>query len=447
MSKFNFDYQSYLKTFSWRTQEEVSNKDYIKSAPAYTTPNNSRINYKLGNYDLETKANRDFIKESSRFFYHKMMEEDEWVNEKYTDVELIEDETEKANVIKKKAIYDSIDTTTIPGFTPLDQAIFLFYSLLEEDQQVNGGANSGNVCNMATSQMVQKIGAINMTDSMLYDPILEEFENTPQPPNAPKPFKGNYLKTLNKLALIENLGSEFKVEKEVEEKISIIGDIPAVRKMNSYSQVVDADLYQFGMPDFNLKFAQKDLMCNLKVEKTDHKQKIICMIDSSSSMTEGLKHEWLATILLDRLRYAAKEEAELFILTYRGTVEKSWHVFDKKSAMSFWRTYDYYTASCTTEVGKCINYVDEQVKSGDFMGMGVDLSQENPEILVIGDGNDGIDKSFEYKTNTITLMDRINKDLKKLCLKTGGKYIHLDDEGMQEFTKNGTKIRKFKRTK
>jgi hypothetical protein len=164
-------------------------------------------------------------------------------------------------------------------------------------------------------------------------------------------------------------------------------------------------------------------------------------------MTEGLKHEWLATILLDRLRYAAKEEAELFILTYRGTVEKSWHVFDKKSAMSFWRTYDYYTASCTTEVGKCINYVDEQVKSGDFMGMGVDLSQENPEILVIGDGNDGIDKSFEYKTNTITLMDRINKDLKKLCLKTGGKYIHLDDEGMQEFTKNGTKIRKFKRTK
>jgi hypothetical protein len=282
MSKFNFDYQAYLKTFSWRTQEEVSNKDYIKSAPAYTTPNNSRINYKLGNYDLETKANRDFIKESSRFFYHKMMEDDEWVNEKYTDVELIEDETEKANVIKKKAIYDSIDTTTIPGFTPLDQAIFLFYSLLEEDQQVNGGANSGNVCNMATSQMVQKIGAINMTDSMLYDPILEEFENTPQPPDAPKPFKGNYLKTLNKLALIENLGSEFKVEKEVEEKISIIGDIPAIRKMNSYSQVVDADLYQFGMPDFNLKFAQKDLMCNLKVEKTDHKQKIIVLVDSSA---------------------------------------------------------------------------------------------------------------------------------------------------------------------
>ena len=75
MSKFNFDYQAYLKTFSWRTQEEVSNKEYIKSAPAYTTPNNSRINYKLGNYDLETKANRDFIKESSRFFYHKMMED------------------------------------------------------------------------------------------------------------------------------------------------------------------------------------------------------------------------------------------------------------------------------------------------------------------------------------------------------------------------------------
>lgn len=59
---------------------------------------------------------------------------------------------------------------------------------------------------------------------------------------------------------------------------------------------------------------------------------------------------------------------------------------------------------------------------------------------------DNIDRDFEYKTNTITLMDRINKDLKRLCLKTGGKYIHLDDEGMQEFnSKNERKVRKFKR--
>ena len=62
MSNFKFDYTSYLKTFSWKSQEEVSNNDYIKSAPAYTTPNNSRINYKLGNYYLETKSNRDLIK-------------------------------------------------------------------------------------------------------------------------------------------------------------------------------------------------------------------------------------------------------------------------------------------------------------------------------------------------------------------------------------------------
>lgn len=383
---FRFDYQAYLKTFSWKAKEEVNNKDYIKSAPAYTSPNNSRINYRLGNYDLETKSNRDFIKESSRFFYHKMMEEENWVNKRYEDVDLITDEAEKNSVLKKKAIYDTLDTASIPGFTPLDQAVFLFYTLLEEDNRTNGGANSGNICNMDTSQMVQKIGAINMTDSLLYDPTLEEFEDTPQPKNAPKPFKGNYLKTLNKLALIENLGSEFKIEKEVEEKISIVGDIPAIRKMDSYSQVVDADLYQFAMPDFGLKFVKKDLMCNLKVEKTEHKQKIICMVDSSDSMQDNYKQEWLATILLDRLRYAAREEAELFILTYRVNVEKSWHVFDKKSALDFWRTYDYYTDSCTTEVGKCINYVDQQVKNGDFMGMGVDLSQENPEILVIGDG-------------------------------------------------------------
>jgi hypothetical protein len=58
---------------------------------------------------------------------------------------------------------------------------------------------------------------------------------------------------------------------------------------------------------------------------------------------------------------------------------------------------------------------------------------------------DRVDLSFEYKTNTITLMDRINEDLKRLCLKTGGKYIHIDDEGLQEFTKNESKTRKFKR--
>lgn len=52
---------------------------------------------------------------------------------------------------------------------------------------------------------------------------------------------------------------------------------------------------------------------------------------------------------------------------------------------------------------------------------------------------DTIKKEFQYKTNAITLVDKQNKELKDACIKSGGIYIHIDDEYLLECRKNNTK--------
>ncbi len=57
----------------------------------------------------------------------------------------------------------------------------------------------------------------------------------------------------------------------------------------------------------------------------------------------------------------------------------------------------------------------------------VDLSKDQPEILVINDGQDTVKvNNLSWKTNAITLYDGANSELKNLCEKTEGKYVAID---------------------
>lgn len=55
-----------------------------------------------------------------------------------------------------------------------------------------------------------------------------------------------------------------------------------------------------------------------------------------------------------------------------------------------------------------------------------------------------ITQGFPYKTNAITLMEGVNKDLKNLCLQNNGKYIYISSTNISEFTRKESKITKFK---
>ena len=104
------------------------------------------------------------------------------------------------------------------------------------------------------------------------------------------------------------------------------------------------------------------------------------------------------------------------------------HIHDTQSALEFWKNFQTRPNGGGTDIGTIINYVKAQISSRRLHNLNIDLSQEQPEILIVNDGKDDIhtDK-FTYKTNALTLMQE-NDQLKDLCLKNGGKYVHITPE-------------------
>lgn len=59
---------------------------------------------------------------------------------------------------------------------------------------------------------------------------------------------------------------------------------------------------------------------------------------------------------------------------------------------------------------------------------------------------DSCNDLVDYKTNVITLVDSENEGLKKLAFHSGGRYIHIDEDALYQYTKDGNKtITKFKK--
>lgn len=59
---------------------------------------------------------------------------------------------------------------------------------------------------------------------------------------------------------------------------------------------------------------------------------------------------------------------------------------------------------------------------------------------------DRCNETVKYKTNVITLVDSENEGLKKLALHSEGRYIHIEEDALYQYTKDGNKkVTKFSR--
>ena len=111
---------------------------------------------------------------------------------------------------------------------------------------------------------------------------------------------------MNNLSLVGQFGSEFKVEKEISEKIVANSDQYSKLIMRDYSQFFMMDLYQKMFPNFATKFLTKDLTVNVPVDRKEQIQKIIILLDFSGSMDSYDKQVWVNAILIDRFKYVMK---------------------------------------------------------------------------------------------------------------------------------------------
>ena len=393
-------------SFSWG---DTDNNDdlFVKDPVNYLTPTTSEIRKKV---HAPKQTSVDTIKELARVCYFKMIDDRDFVAEQFVDSE---DEEHKA----RKALYDSIFEQYIPGFTPLEQAISIFLKMKSGKEYSDNGEIDDD------EELDMKKG-LDFDRQLYSDPHINEQLDLNDLSRDRK------MEIMNHLSLVGQFGSEFKVEKEISEKIVANSDEYSTMIMRDYSQIHMMNLMQKVYPNFRSKFLTKDLTVSVPVDRKEQIQKIIIILDYSGSMDYDAKQIWVNAILIDRFKYVMKGEAEVFFSYFVDSVDdlNFQHIKDREDVIKFWQTFSNDPNGGMTEVGDMVEHISNEISSGKLCNLDVNLSEEKPEILVINDGQDDIGTDrFPYKVNAVSLMSFSN-ELKDLCLNTGGKQIEVTED-------------------
>ena len=398
-------------SYSWDYGSSDNNDDlFVKDPINYLTPTAAEIRKKV---HAPKQTSIDTIKELARICYFKMIDEKEYIAEKYADYDSLSD-GDKNSYQQKKALYDSIFEQYIPGFSPLEQAVSIYLKLKSQTEKQDKQDGDDDDVDLAKP--------LDFDRTIYSDPTINEQLELNEL------SKDRKMEIMNHLSLVGQFGSEFKVEKEISEKIVANSDQYSTMIMRDYSQIHMMNLMQKVYPNFRSKFLTKDLTVNVPVDRKEQIQKIIILLDYSGSMNEDEKQVWVNAILIDRFRYVMKGEAEVFFsyFVYNTDQLEFQHIKNREDVIKFWQTFSNEPNGGGTDIGGIVQYVaDEVMHSRRLHNLDVDLSEEKPEILIINDGQDSVGSdAFPYKVNAVSLME-FSDELKDLCLATEGKQIQV----------------------
>lgn len=397
-------------SFSWGGDKDNNDDLFVKDPVTYLTPTTSEIRKKV---HAPKQTSVDTIKELARVCYFKMIDERDFVAEQFVNSEDHEHQI-------RKALYDSIFEQFIPGFTPLEQAISIYLKMKSGKEY---GERDEDDEDDDDEELDMKKG-LDFDRQLYSDPDINDQLDLNDLSKERK------MEIMNHLSLVGQFGSEFKVEKEISEKIVANSDEYSTMIMRDYSQIHMMNLCQKVYPNFRTKFLTKDLTVNVPVDRKEQIQKIIIILDYSGSMDYNEKQIWVNAILIDRFKYVMKGEAEVFFSYFVHDTDdlQFQHIQNREDVINFWQTFSNSPNGGGTAVGDMVEYISDQIQLGRLHNLDIDLSEERPEILVINDGQDSIGTNeFPYKVNAVSLLEFSN-ELKDLCLATGGKQIEITDD-------------------
>lgn len=391
-------------SFNWNSyysySKDTDNNLFVKEPENYLTPTNEQIKAKVNVYKDESLIT---IKEAARVCYFKMLDDRDYINPDHN--------VGSSTYDQKKALYDSIYETYIPGNTPLDQAIAIYWKQMD------------------TIAWNNRVPESKRRSSHTVDFKREDYADA----SVNHQLDDNYLSRrykmdiLNKISILGDLGNQFKVEKEVGEYEVDYSESQSMRTMKSFEEFDRILLYQHVIPNFDHKFYTKDLFVSMPVTTTERKQKIIILLDFSASMNENEKQQWVNAILVDRFRYVMKGEAEIYFSLFLSNPEhlEFQHLQNAEDVNNFWKTFSNVPNGNSTNMGRIVDHISEDINNGRLCNLNVDLSKDRPEILIINDGQDSVGRSaFSYKVNAISLIS-FSSELKGLCLATSGKQVQI----------------------
>lgn len=408
----NYNWGQY-GNYSYMT-DLTEDKLIVKKPTGYATPDKKDIEQKLRRIGhISTESNENLVADFARFYYYQLLEDPKYLKQEAFSV------TKSAKTLNLANAISKVLTSKWPVFTegnsPLDKAITLFAEL--GSQKPGEGESPITIDKLGEGELM--ISERVFKDA-IYNDLLDKLDIDPS----------KKLSIMSKLSLIQDFGNEFKVEKETVDKLANNSRLTAQKIMRDYSQLHMVEAYQRLLPNYQAKLLTKNLVVKVHIDRVENKQKIIMLVDFSGSMSAPVKQEWVMALMIDRLKYVIQGEAEIFFSFFVCDPKclRFSYLHDTVSAMAFWKTFSTHPNGGETDMGTIVSYVGDQIRSGKFHNLNVDLSQENPEILIVNDGNDSVHTdAFSYKTNALTLT-RDNDELRDLCLKNDGRYVHVTND-------------------
>jgi Mg-chelatase subunit ChlD len=416
---YNYDFQKF-STWNWgyaNTYDPSVPEDklHYKTPIGYKTPTRHDIEKELRKRGhISTFHNENMVCNMARFFYFKLVGE-QGLKQPYESLSASDPKTFVEKYPVQAGLHAFLLKCPMKGNGPLEKAINAFEELAKASKKDDKSVLKVDVISE---------NGINIRQDVYMDADYRELMDRMEHNQDKK------VGILQKLSLIQDFGTEFKVEKEITERLAPNSRITSRRRLHDYSQLHMVEAYQRLLPNYQMKLLHKDLIIKAHVEKKILKQKMIMIVDYSGSMNNKEKQEWVLALLMDRLRYVLKGEGELFFsyFTFVTSSLEFIHIHDRQSVFDFWKTYRTSPNACGTDVGRIVHYIGEEVEKGRLHNLDVNLSSDKPELLVVNDGQDQIKTTaFTYKTNAVTLMQD-NVELKELCKANRGRYVHISKD-------------------
>ena len=202
----------------------------------------------------------------------------------------------------------------------------------------------------------------------------------------------NHQKTLLKnMAILASRGAIKAHRKPKERRVTSMTDVSQLPMLNSMASLL--------MPTFKLKLARRELL--VRKDTPDKKQMLILLIDDSGSMQTEQKMMWVKSLLYDRLDAVARGEGILYITMFVNNCDlaNTLCIKDKRDAVALIKTgWMPSFNGGGTDIERAVREMCLCIKTGRIGKHR--LEGENPQIVVINDGQDTV--NGKYKPDVIT---------------------------------------------
>jgi hypothetical protein len=313
-------------------------------------------------------------------------------------------------------LLESTDFNSLSGVSPLEKAASLVYNLSKIDNTGRSRDGEGSALpifdNNSSKEVNEKLQKIQEDVHQVKEAgeIAKHSLNVDFAEQVDKYDLRENGEFLDNLALLNS--KPFLQASKITKKV-------LNKRMSQYSQVSNLSNFSaIGMPTYKYKLATKQL--NVRVRKQANVQSLFLLIDDSGSMDSTEKTDMLRALLVNRLQAVYDGKAVLYIATFIGDMSDEVLVIDSKSKAKKYSTWFPRLSGGGTNVEQAVKSACEMIKRG--MINGHPIKGENPEIVVINDGDDEVnDFTPSFKTNGI-ILGQDNNGMAEMVRKSGGTY-------------------------